>query len=132
MGRYFYKLICWDRALILWKKNLPGRSITKVEKRCSMVCCGPRLSVHFPSFLLVFGHCRPIFYSHIVIILFSLISPSFSWSSSFPCSSIVTVTICFGILLLVNLKLYRTKFNVVRRTVLEVISSNGSVSFVIV
>jgi len=89
-------------------------------------CCGPWLSVHFPSFLLVFGHCRPIFYSHIVIILFSLISPSF------PCSSIVTVTICFGIILLVNLKLYRTKFNVVRRTVLEVINSTGSVSFVIV
>ena len=24
--------ICWDRALVLWKKNLPGRCLTKVEK----------------------------------------------------------------------------------------------------
>ena len=25
--------ICWDGALVLWKKNLPGRGLTKVEKR---------------------------------------------------------------------------------------------------
>ena len=24
--------ICWDRALVLWKRNLPGRGLTKVEK----------------------------------------------------------------------------------------------------
>ena len=24
--------ICWDRALVFWKKNLPGRGLTKVEK----------------------------------------------------------------------------------------------------
>jgi len=24
----------WDRALVLWKKNLPGRGLTKVEKHC--------------------------------------------------------------------------------------------------
>jgi hypothetical protein len=26
--------ICWDWALALWKKNLPGRGLTKVEKHC--------------------------------------------------------------------------------------------------
>ena len=26
--------ICWDRALVLWKKNLPGRVPAKVEKHC--------------------------------------------------------------------------------------------------
>jgi len=30
-----YEYICWDRALVLWKKNLPGRGPTKVEKHCS-------------------------------------------------------------------------------------------------
>jgi len=30
--------ICWDRALILWKKNLLGRGPTKVEKHCCSVC----------------------------------------------------------------------------------------------
>jgi len=27
-----YQKICWDRALVLGKKNLPGRGLTKVEK----------------------------------------------------------------------------------------------------
>ena len=27
--------MCWDRALVLWKKNLPGRGLTKVEKHCT-------------------------------------------------------------------------------------------------
>jgi len=31
----YYEYICWDRALVLWKKNLPGRGLTKVEKHCS-------------------------------------------------------------------------------------------------
>ena len=31
-----YEQICWDRALVLWKKNLPGRGLTKVEKHCPM------------------------------------------------------------------------------------------------
>jgi len=26
--------ICWDRALVLWKKNLQGRGLTKIEKHC--------------------------------------------------------------------------------------------------
>ena len=26
--------IWWDRALVLWKKNLPGRGLTMVEKHC--------------------------------------------------------------------------------------------------
>ena len=26
------ELICWDRALVMWKKNLPGRVVTKFEK----------------------------------------------------------------------------------------------------
>jgi len=30
-----YEKICSDRALVLWKKNLPGRDLTKVEKHCS-------------------------------------------------------------------------------------------------
>jgi len=30
-----YELICCDRALLLWKKNLPGRGLTKVEKHWS-------------------------------------------------------------------------------------------------
>jgi len=29
-----YEYICWDRALVLWKNNLPGRGLTKVEKHC--------------------------------------------------------------------------------------------------
>jgi len=32
-----YEYICWDRALVLWKKNLPDRGLTKVEKHCSRV-----------------------------------------------------------------------------------------------
>ena len=31
-----YEQICWDRALVLWKKNLPGRGLTKAEKQWSM------------------------------------------------------------------------------------------------
>jgi len=31
-----YEEICCDRALVLWKKNLPGRGLTKVEKHCSI------------------------------------------------------------------------------------------------
>jgi len=27
-----YEEICLDRALVLWKKNLQGRGLTKVEK----------------------------------------------------------------------------------------------------
>jgi len=27
------ELICWDRALVFWKKNLMGRGGTDVEKR---------------------------------------------------------------------------------------------------
>ena len=30
-----YEYICGNRALVLWKKNLPGRGPTKVEKHCS-------------------------------------------------------------------------------------------------
>jgi len=29
------KKICWDRALVLRKKNLQSRGFTKVEKHCS-------------------------------------------------------------------------------------------------
>jgi len=29
-----YEQICWDRALVLLKKNLPGRGLTKGEKHC--------------------------------------------------------------------------------------------------
>jgi len=29
-----YEKICWDWALVLWKKNLPGGGLTKVEKHC--------------------------------------------------------------------------------------------------
>ena len=29
-----YEYICWDRALVVWKKNLPGRGLTKIEKNC--------------------------------------------------------------------------------------------------
>jgi len=25
-----YEQICWDRALVLWKRNLPGRGLIKV------------------------------------------------------------------------------------------------------
>jgi len=32
-----YELICWDRAHVLWKKNLPGRGLTKVEKPCPSI-----------------------------------------------------------------------------------------------
>ena len=31
-----YVKICWDRALVLWKKNLPGRGLTKFEKHWSV------------------------------------------------------------------------------------------------
>jgi len=27
-----YEWICWDRALVLWEMNLPGRGLTEVEK----------------------------------------------------------------------------------------------------
>jgi len=30
-----YEQICWDRALVLLKKDLPGRGLTKVEKHCT-------------------------------------------------------------------------------------------------
>jgi len=30
-----YEWICWDRDLVLWKKNLPVRSLKKFEKHCS-------------------------------------------------------------------------------------------------
>jgi len=30
-----YEYICWDRALVLLKKNLPGRGLTKFKKHWS-------------------------------------------------------------------------------------------------
>jgi len=30
-----YESICWDRALVLWKKDLPYRGLTKFEKHWS-------------------------------------------------------------------------------------------------
>jgi len=30
-----YEKIFWDQALVLWKKNLPGRGLTKFEKHSS-------------------------------------------------------------------------------------------------
>ena len=35
--KVIYEQICWDRALVLLKKNLPGRGHTKVEKYCIRV-----------------------------------------------------------------------------------------------
>jgi predicted phosphoadenosine phosphosulfate sulfurtransferase len=29
--------VCWDRALVLWKKNLLDRGLTKFEKHCLIV-----------------------------------------------------------------------------------------------
>jgi hypothetical protein len=47
IGKLFTSKFCWDRALVLWKKYLPGRSLTKVEKH------GDRRYVisgtHFPN-----------------------------------------------------------------------------------
>ena len=31
-----YEQIRWDRALVLWKRNLPGRGLTEVEKHWYM------------------------------------------------------------------------------------------------
>jgi len=36
MEKYFYEYICWNRALVLCKKNLSGRGLTKVVKHCSI------------------------------------------------------------------------------------------------
>jgi len=48
-GKALYEQICWDRALVLWKKNLPGRGLTKVEKRCIRTrCCIPE-DIHIPG-----------------------------------------------------------------------------------
>jgi hypothetical protein len=27
--------MCWDRSLVLWKRNSPGRNLTKVDKHCT-------------------------------------------------------------------------------------------------
>jgi len=35
--------ICWERALVLWKKNLPGRGLTKVENT-DLECAHKRTS----------------------------------------------------------------------------------------
>jgi len=32
----YLRINFWDRALVLWKKNLPGRGLTKVEKHTSI------------------------------------------------------------------------------------------------
>ena len=32
-----YEQICWGPALVLQKKNLPGRDLTKAEKHCLKV-----------------------------------------------------------------------------------------------
>jgi hypothetical protein len=34
IGKVFTSKLFWDRALVLGKKNLPGRDLTKVEKHC--------------------------------------------------------------------------------------------------
>jgi len=31
-----YELISWDQAFVLWKKNLPGRGLTKIEKSAGL------------------------------------------------------------------------------------------------
>jgi len=28
-----YEKIGWDRAFVLWKKNLPGRGLTKIDRQ---------------------------------------------------------------------------------------------------
>jgi len=38
-----YEQICWDRALVLTKKNLPGRGLTKVEKHWFRLLMGVTL-----------------------------------------------------------------------------------------
>jgi len=37
--------ICWDRALVLWKKTLPGRGLTKVNKHCTRGFTFPTLYI---------------------------------------------------------------------------------------
>ena len=44
-----YELICWDRALVLWKKNLPSHGLTKVEKHCSRLRW---VKIHLNQFLM--------------------------------------------------------------------------------
>ena len=31
-GKVFWRISFWDRTLVFWKKNLPNRGLTKVEK----------------------------------------------------------------------------------------------------
>ena len=35
IGKVLDESICSDRALVLWKKNLPVRGLTKVEEHCT-------------------------------------------------------------------------------------------------
>jgi hypothetical protein len=53
---------------------------------------------NFPPFLTVLSHCMLISYSHDLQILLNLIYPSFTWSSSFPCSFHFSCHIVLGIL----------------------------------
>jgi len=53
-----YEEICWDRALVLRKKNLPGRGLTKVEKHCSIRWVRIALSICQLSFLAQYYACE--------------------------------------------------------------------------
>ena len=35
IGKVFKSKFVWERALVLYKRKLPGRGLTKVEKHCS-------------------------------------------------------------------------------------------------
>ena len=64
-----------------------------------------------PPFLLVSGHCMPISHSHCLKILCSLITHILNVLPLFHISSILAVTVCFGILWLCFLSIYSYYLN---------------------
>jgi hypothetical protein len=56
-----YEYVCWDRALVLRKKNLPGRGLTKVEKRCTRRLYCSFLYLFIMLIPTGFGVCLVIF-----------------------------------------------------------------------
>ena len=70
------------------------------------VRCESWLPLNHPQFPKASEQYLPIFHSHFIDLIFKFVSPSFTWSSSFPCSFHRSYFICFGILLLPLLLLF--------------------------
>ena len=75
--------ICWDRALVLWEKNLLGRGLTKVEKHWSTPPCAIQAKIGDNKKWKKLGVIKPLEKSERII--------DIRWNARLTYSSICTI-----------------------------------------